>query len=671
MKLLIFGGDRYGERRRIPAGGWIWYRPEYTAHLNLEDGLSSDDAFGVGTRGESLFLCLRRLVPTGRTRPYPLTVLFDPEEEGWRGCGWNSAALAAALVAPEGKGAEILHRSDVVASERLAAVGDSVIRESLQYRLKSGAPALAELKFVMVGAALEGGSAKLLLSDVCAGHLPDAKTMAKLLEELPVCFRIGRGWLVGSTRFVADAIGAALFIGEMAANVERTPAAPLLALGKAVLETCEELQRDEESAQHLAPFLDGPSLIRTDPEAAAFFRFLRAFAAVRVASQWDANADKLIAESAHLDRFSRSVAPVLDAIVAKTERPFGSEAASYILRRVRVGQVYPPAVVRRLDDRALLDDIFANTEPDASSPSWPPGIAVSSVVRAKAIVRHMETADIGRLPNIVVTSFEDFGDLDDSGANDFLDIAVRRWSADGRKFTPWRAVTKNASVPDRLNSRIADVVRAKMRQAPANWIHDFVAFVDKPGAVTLQGFSAGTWRSVIEALLDDLGEDEIAWLRRLVFSGNDQSMDLTTICMLKDVSDTWHALAILKTLAADKEPGAYGLSRQDHLDEPGRNWIEQKALRLVHQHPRLTKRVAEYFPELATTQESHTRSPGNDRFGTREKEHRLEWSAPLDEQFQSGQGADHGHRAATDRSARTGLFRWLRDTVVDLISTRR
>lgn len=671
MKLLIFGGDRYGERRRIPAGGWIWYRPEYTAHLNLEDGLSGPDAFGIGTRGESLFLCVRRLVPTGRTRPYPLTVLFDPEEAGWRGCGWNAAALAAALVAPGGQGAEILHRSDTLTAEGLTAVGESVIRESLRYRLQAAPHPFADLKFVMVGAALESGPAKLLLSDVCAGQTPDAETMARLLEELPFCFRIGRGWLIGSTRFVADALGAALFIGEMAANVERTPAAPLMALGEAILETCEELQRDEESAQHLRRFMDGPSLLRTDPETAAFFRFLRAFVAVRIAPQWDANADKLIAERAHLDRFSRSVAPVLDAIVDRTERLFGPAASSYILRRLREGHVYSSAVVGRLDERALLDDICANTDPDASSPSWPPGVAISSKARAEAIVCHMETADTGRLPTIVVTTFEDFGDLDDATANDVLHIAVSRWSADGRRFAPWRAVTKNASVPDRLKSRIADAIRAKMRQAPASWIHDFVAFVDGPEAATQRDFSNDTWRSVIEALLKDLGEDELAWLRRLVFSGSDQSMELTTICMLKDVSDTWHALAILKTIAAGKEPGAYGLSRQSHLNEPGRDWIEKEALRLVRQHPQFTKRVAEYFPELINAQEFVSRPLWNNDVATHKDEPRPQWPALLDEPSPSGQGPGPSPHAGADRGGRKGGLRWLYDTVVDLFSIRR
>ena len=93
MRLLVFGGTAYIERRRI--GSW-------SSHLNTEvlqdrSGLSEErPVFGIGFDSNAPYLIFRKIVPAG-DRTYPISVLIEPPHEIWEQFQWNAALLIHAL----------------------------------------------------------------------------------------------------------------------------------------------------------------------------------------------------------------------------------------------------------------------------------------------------------------------------------------------------------------------------------------------------------------------------------------------------------------------------------------------------------------------------------------------------------------------------------------------
>lgn len=93
MRLLVYGGTQYSERRRIGE----WPDSISSALLQSRKGLSEQrTVFGVGILDDSPFVILRGMQTHDR-RGYPITLLLDPGDL-WPGFGWNGAYLLHLLL---------------------------------------------------------------------------------------------------------------------------------------------------------------------------------------------------------------------------------------------------------------------------------------------------------------------------------------------------------------------------------------------------------------------------------------------------------------------------------------------------------------------------------------------------------------------------------------------
>lgn len=214
MRLLVYGGNQHGERRRI--GVWS----DEVGPQAFQDTYGSSMrsvSFGVGILGDSPFLILRKIENSGE-RAYPLVVLFDPGRETWTRFKWNGAHLLWALFGKSDyPGLKLLtepesYHTDEHLEKLLSEVDESLPPQSDAdpildpehlLDLWTGSVYATSPLIAHVDPQLTGFSTR-----------PDLKGLSDLLNRLPSSLRCGRGWLFGGRDRHAESLGAHLVFDD-------------------------------------------------------------------------------------------------------------------------------------------------------------------------------------------------------------------------------------------------------------------------------------------------------------------------------------------------------------------------------------------------------------------------------------------------------------------------
>ena len=214
MRLLVYGGNQHGERRRI--GAWS----DKIVVPVFQDTYGSSmmsPSFGLGVLDESPFLILRKIENFGE-RAYPLVILFDPGRATWERFKWNGAHLLSALFGTvDSPGIKLLtdpesYHTDEHLAQLLTDVDNSVPQDDgsseitdpeCLLNLWSGAVFAESPLIVPVDAQLTGFN-----------NRPDLMGLLSLINKLPSSLRCGKGWLFGGRDQHAGSLGTHLIFDD-------------------------------------------------------------------------------------------------------------------------------------------------------------------------------------------------------------------------------------------------------------------------------------------------------------------------------------------------------------------------------------------------------------------------------------------------------------------------
>jgi hypothetical protein len=213
-RLLVYGGNQHGERRRI--GAW----PNDMGSQVFQDTYGSSmrsASFGVGILDHAPILILRKIENFGE-RAYPLAVLLDPGRETWERFKWNGAHLLWSLFGKiDYPGIKLLtepesYHTDEHLEKLLSEVDESIPPQSDSEEITdpehlldlwSGAVFSKIPLIAQVDPQLMGFSSR-----------PDLKGLSDLLSKLPESLRCGQGWLFGGRDRHAESLGAHLVFDD-------------------------------------------------------------------------------------------------------------------------------------------------------------------------------------------------------------------------------------------------------------------------------------------------------------------------------------------------------------------------------------------------------------------------------------------------------------------------
>lgn len=530
MRLLIYGGNSYRERRKV--GDW----PAVPAGA-LGDiyGLTSEvPAYGLGILDDSPFLVFRRLNDVPGQRLYAFTLLLDPGREMWRKFGWNAAALASVLFGGDDSLGNGLLRSPEEAD--LTALSESL--------KKLAAPHLPQrdtadsLRDLWAGATAAGGLVAAACEEIGFGSRPAPFELAARLDTLPPCFRTAGGWLMGGSKEHAQAFGANLLLD---ARVEEAPRtfAECVAAGRSVIKAWDGVKRSPKYGKlledlHEAPVWEWGGVIKgASPE-----RVLKGI--------------NLLATVIPIGQCPEEVIGVVEKY-ADGGAPFAEEILSAVRSRVMEGEgVRSPSVTRfilsqyfggltrlqpdfglLLNPEVTADEFVRRNlspEPAATNLTLPletrlltwRGLALkAATVQASVALLGDAWADLSREPT-----------EDDPGPATRLVRDVFRVRATEGDLKQWLPLAEQAG-QGVLDELLCAEARARVASRHESWSKDYVLTGDNDGAfLATLNFRPTELHNLVVAIIHAAtmkGEDYwLEWLRRVASSPLRERLTLDT-----------------------------------------------------------------------------------------------------------------------------------------------
>lgn len=244
MRLLAYGGTGYYERQRI--GDW-----ENTPRDALDDSFRLEEeqpTFGLGLIDKEPVLIVRQLQVTKTGRAYAYSLLLDPGASVWQRFHWNAAALAASLFdETAGMSRLLLEQPEKLNAQELQNVLDSLNwKEDDQPGLLTS-EAVDDYEAAWIGALFTPSTSSWPPKVFGFETRPNFAEMAKLLWRLPICFRVGLGWLIGGSGKSGRNFGAQFAIDDKA-EVEASETDALVARGRQIRMALQTLSNDDEFA---------------------------------------------------------------------------------------------------------------------------------------------------------------------------------------------------------------------------------------------------------------------------------------------------------------------------------------------------------------------------------------------------------------------------------------
>lgn len=222
MRLLVYGGNAFEERRRI--GEWS---EEITPKiLQNRAGLSeARPSFGVGISGDAPFLIYRRLHGYGG-RSYPLVILLDPGAEIWQLYDWNAAHILLTLFGDsESPGNALLESPERFYSET------DLSRLIQKLETKAELPA-TPIRSIADTETFEKYWFGAMVNDTPIVQVADEETvkirptiaeMCQFLEKLEPLMRCAKGWLMGGGQNLVPVFDVHYVIDDQAESMAAQP----------------------------------------------------------------------------------------------------------------------------------------------------------------------------------------------------------------------------------------------------------------------------------------------------------------------------------------------------------------------------------------------------------------------------------------------------------------
>lgn len=234
MRLLVYGGTQYAERRRIGD----WPASISAQFLQSPTGLSQMRAvYGVGVADESPFVIFRSMRMHER-RTYPISVLLDPGAL-WHEFGWNGARLLWLLFDKAAdKGSSLIKEPERFHSAQdLERLLGQVLKEDAPPPRPEGTEAeeAAEGFLHLWAGALPleqpltmgFGEGRLGLAE-----RPSYAEMAHRFDRLPLPLRGALGWVMGGNESYAATFGVNLIFDDGKTGERQAEAGPLVERGR-------------------------------------------------------------------------------------------------------------------------------------------------------------------------------------------------------------------------------------------------------------------------------------------------------------------------------------------------------------------------------------------------------------------------------------------------------
>ncbi len=204
MRIYADGGNRFGIR--VGRGDWD-FDP---SALGLTDDLGEKPVFGAGIFAQGPPHIFYRDLARTNTRQYAFTLLLGPSEAVWNACGWNAGRLWRLILSMED--AHRLFNPDDITSGDLESIEHRLAVELRKLPPVQPAGPPARWNELCMSRLVEHSPLSVRRREIIAGgpdSLPSPAEMESLLDRVPACFRLGKGWSVGGNPEVIKRLGAA------------------------------------------------------------------------------------------------------------------------------------------------------------------------------------------------------------------------------------------------------------------------------------------------------------------------------------------------------------------------------------------------------------------------------------------------------------------------------
>lgn len=542
VRLFAYGGSRYEVRNRI--GEWP---PDFADTASFEDlhalPLGGGTlAYGVGLRPTPA-LILRERQNEGDRGGYAYTVMLDPGREVWERFGWNGAQLLQAARADEPLWTALLREPERLVTTFLDSRLGQLSPGTDPARPFAIEPRLHDIASALVDAAVFPG--RVVLDTGAAGDVSDPSVMASLLAALPPAFRCGRGWMVHGHGDSSRTFGTALVIDRGgSAGAGETPSPSTF---DALVDVVSSQLSGRLDALLAVPVHEWP----TDPERVARHWKLLAAAAV------SGNADDEVAAITRDDLLADDLRRLLAARADVGPR-WSNAASVWMLDGYDIPGAIPPAVVRRLDLRALAEYLWNRGLTAADSrvaalglqereahAVWDAQVRLAPARRtvplvAEAVAHVGFTSPSETLPDRLCALF---------------DAAMKRPTADRPRLREWQALSQDASLWRALAPLLTEALRAERMEGDDEWILDYLALGDDPGGIWLAStYGADALKTVVGVALARVADSHIGssardWLDALARSTVRRRLPLAMkLQVARAIDGSWRPLTLLMDL---------------------------------------------------------------------------------------------------------------------------
>lgn len=507
--ILIYGGDGYHFHAIV--GEWREF-PE--SRLMLRDGLrEGEDCSGVGWAGHRPFVFLRRLESPNRRGGYPLTILMDPDEACWSSLGWNAALLCEALRAHCSSLDRVLESST---NPRAGLEGLMASALDLRIRPTGG---LATSWWAPESDSNEALFADAWVGACCSsfqvGALPFSYLkskapsrildLARWLETLPPCFRLGPGWMVGGDEGLAASYSSAIQLRDENPSIFPLTSGDLsdwIDRGRRVRLAWENLRLApgaEIALGRLAPRPAAKGEVALGPELHELFL---AAAAWKASSEDDALFRSVRAHEEQAGRSLEHLAwnGLIDCVVSRSSGPLGEEATVFSLECWRRRQLRAAFIRGRLESNravAFLTEI-----------KWPirnDGSLESPLTAPELRLLVLAWPSVAELPEVLlrVAEFMDEGEFEACGAG-----ALARSRGLSLELEQMVAALSALVGPERAAVLVQAELRERQVDRSPGWALDLVDYADVGLALVAPGALAdGRVDELVEASVRRLAQN--------------------------------------------------------------------------------------------------------------------------------------------------------------------